>query len=192
MHLTIATITTLPFIPLLTLLSGLMFVEPDAVIVGIGILIHVGIVPLLWGVLISVVFGFLNDLLWFRIGMHIKGKDHRLIKWIEKITTKTDVHLNAHPFKAIFFTKFMYGIVGIHRATVIRLGMNHLSMRMFILYNGISVTVWALALIGLGYFASDSISHINHVIRIVEVVFVALVIFYIVVHNIKKARIKRP
>lgn len=187
MHQTLISAASLPLIPLLALLSALMFVESDAVIVFVGILIHLGIVPLLWGVVISLVFGFLNDFVWFSVGRHLRNKDHALIVWIEKVTARANVHLNNHLFKSIFLTKFMYGIVGIHRATLIRCGMNHLSYKKFFVYNGISVVVWAIALIAFGYFASDSVTRVNHVVRIIELSFISLVIVVVALRKIKKA-----
>lgn len=187
MHQTLISAASLPLIPLLALLSALMFVESDAVIVFVGILIHLGIVPLFWGVAISLVFGFLNDLVWFGVGRKMHNKDHSMIAWIQKVTARANVHLTNHTFKAIFLTKFMYGIVGIHRATLIRCGMNHLSFKKFFVYNGVSVIVWAVALIAFGYFASDSVTRVNHVVRIIELSFISLVIVFVALRKIKKA-----
>lgn len=187
MHQTLVSAASLPLIPLLALLSALMFVESDAVIVFVGILIHLGIIPLFWGVTISIVFGFLNDLVWFGVGRHLHNKDHAMIIWIQKVTARANVHLNNHTFKAIFLTKFMYGIVGIHRATLIRCGMNRLSFKKFFIYNGVSVVVWAVALIAFGYFASDSVTRVNHVVRTIELSFISLVIVVVALRKIKKA-----
>ena len=187
MHQTLISAASLPLIPLLALLSALMFVESDAVIVFVGILIHLGIVPLFWGVTISLVFGFLNDLVWFGVGRKMHNKDHSMIVWIQKVTARANVHLTNHVFKAVFLTKFMYGIVGIHRATLIRCGMNHLSYKKFFVYNGISVVVWAISLIAFGYFASDSVTRVNHVVRIIELSFISLVIVFVALRKIKKA-----
>ncbi len=182
----LATAADLPLVPLTLLLTGLIFVEADAIIVFIGVLIHRELMPLWVGASISLVAGFANDYLWYRLGRHMHGKDHKLIAWIERVTARANVHVQAHPFKAIFLTKFMYGIVAIHRATLIRCGMNKLSHKNFFIYNGVSVVVWVILLIGFGYFGSDSISQVNHVVRIIEISFISLVVLGLIVWKLKK------
>jgi membrane protein DedA with SNARE-associated domain len=176
----------LPLVPLCLLLIGLIFIEADAVIVFIGVLIHRELFPLVLGVSISLAAGFANDYLWYRLGRHLRGKDHSAVAWMERVTKRANVHVQAHPFKAIFLTKFMYGIVAIHRATLVRCGMNHLSFKKFFVYNGLSVVVWVALLIGFGYFGSDSISQVNSVIKIIELSCISLVVLSIIIWKLKK------
>ena len=186
MHATLLAATNLPLIPFLALIAGLIFLEADATIVFVGVLIHLELMPIFWGISLCIVLGFINDWLWYRFGVHLKDKDHTWIAWVEKVTKKANVHVLAHPFKAIFLTKFMYGLVGIHRATLVRCGMNGLPFRKFFIYNGIAVLVWVAMLISFGYFASQSITHVSHVVKVIEISFIAVVVIYIAGRKIYK------
>jgi membrane protein DedA with SNARE-associated domain len=161
------------------LVFGLMFVEGDVMLIALGILAHLSVVSISMALLVGILGGFSSDYLWYSVGRHAQNKNHRFIRWIEKVTQKPNTHIQAHPLRAVLITKFIYGVPGIHRATLLRLGMNNLTKKKFFLYNGASVVAWVTALFSLGYFASESIELFTHRAKRVELILVGIIILAI-------------
>jgi membrane protein DedA with SNARE-associated domain len=177
--------TSAPALLIYIVMFAAMFLEGDVALLVLGVLVHMGVLPLLGAFLAGYLGGFTSDSVWFYIGRHIQSKNHKLIHWIQRVTHRPNVHIRKHQFKSLLFTKFMYGVLGIHRAVLIRTGMNLMPIKKFIFLNGIADVIWAGVLIATGYFAGESIDKFGHVAKVVQIVVFTLLTSVFIILKIR-------
>lgn len=143
-----------------------IFIEGDAILFTAGFLTHQGffnpILVFLW-LLAGGIFG---DLLWYKIGAYLQGKDNRLVRWLKKITDPLAPHLLERPKRSLFLSKFLYGI---NHAILCKAGALKLPLKEFMIDDLPGNIAWILIVGGLGYASSAGIVHVGHSLRYMEI-----------------------
>lgn len=118
----------------------------------------------------------LSDLLFYEMGRRIKYLPEKVQLFAEKMTKPLHKTVIKFPERAIFFTKFTYGL---HRATLIELGRQGLSPIKFLRADLMAVVMWLFLVGSIGYFVNISLSSLKQYLHYTEIgLLIALVIFY--------------
>lgn len=147
-------------------------------------------IPTAIAVLAGVVLG---DLGWYWTGRlcRLPGRASRLAC---RLSGPIDGQLGKRPSKAIFLSKFTYGL---NHITLLRAGSRHLPLRVFLAGDLPAGLLWATAVGGLGYFSGASINLVKHYVKYAEVgLLIALAIFYLLLtlisRHLRAAAAKEP
>lgn len=132
---------------------------------------------------------FFGDMFWYLIGVRFNGSSHFLNRWVHKLTKPFDKHLLENPLRAIFFSKFAYGI---HHALLIRAGALGIKIRDFLKADIPATLIWMSIVGGLGYVSSASFGTMKHYLRFTEFVFFsALIILFVLEYTARKISKKK-
>lgn len=119
---------------------------------------------------------FFGDMFWYWIGVRFNGSSHFLNRWVHKLAKPFDRHLLETPLRAIFFSKFAYGV---HHALLVRAGALGIKIRDFMKVDIIATLTWMSIVGGLGYVSSASLGTVKHYLRFTEFAFgLALILLF--------------
>lgn len=147
-----------------------IFIEGDAILFTAGFLTHQGFFNPILAFLWLLAGGIFGDLLWYKLGAYLQGKDNRVVRWLKKITDPLAPHLLERPKRSLFLSKFLYGI---NHAILCKAGALKLPLKEFIIDDLPGNIAWILIVGGLGYASSAGVVHVGHSIRYVEIGLVA-------------------
>lgn len=138
----------------------------------------------IWIVFLFGIFGILTiDTIWFVLGKSrlIRYlKDHKMFS--DKGETMGKIHHLAkkHQIVSLFVTKFIYGTRVI---TIIYHSAKEMPYRKFIFYDSLSVIIWALIMVTIGWLAGRGFTQILGVARGIErilaIILVVVVVLYV-------------
>ncbi len=157
-----------------------MMIEGDILLFTIGFLTHRGYFNIDIVLLIVFLGVIIGDNIWYALGELIDGKDNFFIRFIKRVTEPFDEHLRRRTFRTIFITKFAYGL---HRPTLLRIGMLKLSFKKFIESDIIASIFWIFIVGSLGYLSSASFFLIRRYLRYTEIsLLFGLILFILISH----------
>lgn len=167
-----------------SLMYSLLFVglllEGEAVLFVAAFLAHQGYLNPGPTAFIAYLGTFLGDYLWYALGKKISKKDNRLAFWVQKVTKPLSSIIPKHPEKALFLTKFMYGL---HRATLIKIGMEKLASRRFIKADIPAVALWVTLVGFFAFLFSSSLKLVRHYLKYTEIILLlGILIFFLIGH----------
>ena len=143
-------------------------VEGETTVVLAGYAAHQGYAPL-WAVMVLTAgMNFVVDLIWFQLGRwrgpQLLGRFPGLRRGVDAVTPR----LLLHRRKIIFLVRFM---VGLRTAGPIALGIAHVPVREFMVFNALGAAVWSVTFAGLGYVFGRAIAvflgHLAHYEKLV-------------------------
>lgn len=144
-----------------------------------------GVIPF-WVVLAATIVGTLvSDSLWYyaartRIWQKFVTSKHFAASYA-KIATIVDLVTKGSHFRALLYTKFLYGTRII---TIMYLSREHLSFKQFSGYNVVVTAIWASVVCTIGWLAGKGLivlaGYVKNIQLIVTLGVVFLVIFYLV------------
>ena len=142
-----------------------MIVEGDIFLFTLAFLTHQGWAA--WPIMLITVFvgSALGDILWYLLGEKMNSYPWRIIRWLERLAEPLDRQIVRNPGRAIFLTKFTYGL---HHALLLRVGALKIPLRRFILIDLISLAAWILVIGGVGFIFSYSFLAARHYLRFAE------------------------
>jgi len=160
-----------------------MIFEGDVVLFLAFYLAHQGYFKLSNIIAVAIVGILLGDLGWYHIGKYLENAP--LIKnYFKKIGGPIDYHLKKNPFRAIFISKFMYGI---HHALLMRAGALRVNLKKFFQIDILASLTWIAAIGLIGYFSSASISMTKHYIKYTEIgVLIGIMILFLITRSISR------
>lgn len=120
----------------------------------------------------GVIFG---DVLWYGLG-HLACRAPRLGRCINALSCRFDSQIACRPWRAIFVSKFVYGI---HHMLLMRLGMASMDFRRFLKIDLSASLGWIAVVGGLGYLAGASFALIEHYVRFVEFALLAALALFL-------------
>ena len=168
--------------------SGLLL-EGDLIIFSAMFLTNEGVFKL--PIMIPVIIGaaITNDVLWYKLGKITRGKNHRLLKMVERIASPLDDLIARYPTRMLTATKFVYGLM---RPTLMRLGMLNMPLSNFLRRDIPATLLWVCTVGSIGYFTSASLYYIKHYFRMAEITMLAaFLIFMCLWHFIGRNYIKK-
>ena len=158
-----------------------MMVEGDILLFTVGFLANRGYFAIDMALLTVFLGTLIGDNLWYVLG-EIINENSVFGRFVIRLTKPFDEHLRARTFRTIFITKFAYGL---HRATLLKLGMLRVSFKKFIESDIIASTFWIFLVGGLGYLSSASFILIKHYLRYTELTLLfGLILFILISHLI--------
>ncbi|MBL8031481.1 MAG: DedA family protein [Candidatus Doudnabacteria bacterium] len=143
-----------------------IFIEGDAVLFTAGFLTHQGLFHPVLAFLWLLAGGVIGDLVWYKIGAYLQGKDNRIVRWLKKITDPLAPHLLERPKRSLFLSKFLYGV---NHAILCKAGALGLPLKQFMVNDLPGNIAWILIVGGLGYASSAGIVQIGHSLRYAEI-----------------------
>lgn len=144
--------------------AGLV-IEGDAVLFTAGFLSHRGVFNPLLMFFWLLAGSTIGDVLWYRLGAWLQGKNNWLVRWLKKVTNPLGPHLLERPKRSLFLSKFLYGI---NHAILCKAGALGLPLKEFIRDDLPGNIAWILIVGGLGYASSAGVVHLGHSIRYAE------------------------
>jgi membrane protein DedA with SNARE-associated domain len=130
-----------------------VMIEGDLTLLFAGVLAHFGLFSFSEALLTSTLGGFIGDLISYLIGFtgkeRIKNSDfyQRARPRLERLCARFGIY-------SVFLVKYVYGL---RTASAVFWGFAHMRFRRFGPLTLVSCWLWALVLIGLGYFFSGAI-----------------------------------
>lgn len=122
--------------------------EGETTVVLAGYAAHQGYAPLPAVVGLTALVNFLLDLSWFWLG---RWRGERMVLRHAALRRAVDVvtpHVQRHRRTAVFMVRFLYGL---RTAGPIALGTVGVPPRLFVLFNALGATAWAVLFAGLGF-----------------------------------------
>lgn len=143
------------------LLFMAMFFDANLMILAATFLITVKVLnPYLLAAII-VVGAYSEQLVWYSVGRYMGNKEF-LSRWANRLVGRYDRHLTGRMLHSLVVTKFIYGV---HRATLLRLGMLKVDFKIFALSSLKAVAVWLFIVAAVGFSFSQSYKLLNQYIN---------------------------
>jgi len=130
-----------------------MILEGEVVLIMAGILIHIGVLDIIF-VIPVVVSGLISkSFIGYNIGSLLKNKypESKFFKYLDKKVNYFLPSFQRKPFWSIFISKFL---IGLNNLAIIFAGYMRVSWKIFIKAELISNAVWMTTVLCLGYFFS--------------------------------------
>lgn len=155
-----------------------MIVEGTLVIILSGVLIHMGVLPLVPTIIVAILGAIAGDQMWFYIGRNYAKKFLSKFPTIKKEIDKLQEKVQSKAHILALTSRFIYGGA---IAFPLALGINNYSYKKFTLLDSIGVSFASLAGLSIGYFLSDNfkkilgeIEHFEHILLFVMVIFLVV------------------
>ncbi|QQR82211.1 VTT domain-containing protein [Candidatus Campbellbacteria bacterium] len=155
-----------------------LLLEGEVTLFLAALLVHQGFLNLYDTLALTLLGVFLGDLLWFTLGEHL-SLYKKISAWVEREAGRFDHIFQAHTFKSLLVTRFLYGL---SRPTLIRMGMLRIPIKKFLEANIVTTLVWSSLVWIIAYALSASILSTRHFIPRLEAG-IALIIIAIIVLN---------
>jgi membrane protein DedA with SNARE-associated domain len=174
-----AFLRTNPGIIYLFLFVGLL-IEGEAVLFITAFIAHQSRVHP--GLLITLAYtsAVIGDYLWYSFGKTLAQKNNFMASWAKRAVKPINALIPRHPTQALFLTKFMYGI---HRAVLVKVGMEKMPTGYFLKRDILAAMVWVTVVGFLAFWFNSSLQIVSHYLRYTEVVFlIGLFVFFALGH----------
>lgn len=156
------------------------FVEATVTLFAVAFLITAGAVPALPGVAVVLGGCFVEDLLWFWVGLHVRRLP-TVSRWVDRITGQFDAHFNGRLFRTLLISKFIYGA---HRAVVARAGMLAVPLSRYARAAFLAMAIWFAVILGLAFGVSVSYQAMKDYVRYAELIILGVVVAVFVVEYV--------
>jgi membrane protein DedA with SNARE-associated domain len=158
-------------------------IEGDIVLLIIAFLTHQGFFDLGDMILVSLSGALVGDVAWLYLGKKLDRLSPFTHKLVARLSGPVDKHLRERPTRSIFISKFTYGL---HRAVLVRLGQNNMSLKDFLQADVPAVLVWLVVVGGLGYLGGGAINFAKHYLRFTELGLMLVVIAFLLISHLSR------
>lgn len=165
-----------------------MMIEGDIFLFTTAFLTSAGFFELWKVALVAVAGALIGDLIWFWLGQRFMNSSELIQRWADRVASPFDAHLRDRPFHTIFLSKFVYGL---HRLLLARAGNSGMKFDLFVRLDLVAITLWMLAVGGLGYFSGASIQLIRHYLKFTEVALGLGLVFFLALQFAASALTRR-
>lgn len=158
-----------------------IILEGEIVVIFAGIFAGLGSLDLLISFFTILLGGSTRSLLGYIIGAYLEKKhsNKSFLKNLERRIMYVFPHFTDRPFWSIFISRFF--ILGVGFLTLVFSGYKKIPLRIYAKAEGISLVLWSLLMLGLGYFFSYTALSISRDIRnFIGLIFAFFIIFFIV------------
>lgn len=166
-----------------------MFFEGDIFLFSAAFLAHQGFFEpfflffILW---LSVLFG---DSVWYWLGYQTTTRFLRFKRWADRVAAPFDGLLVNRTFRAIFISKFIYGI---HHALLWRTGSLKIGYFKFLKIDLLASLFWVLIIGGFGYSAGHAFDLVKHYFKFAEFgLLIGALILFAILHLIARRSRKK-
>jgi membrane protein DedA with SNARE-associated domain len=158
-----------------------MVIEGEVVVVLAGIFTHLGSLNIFWVILFIIIGGGLKSFFGYGLGYYLQ-KNHSDKKFLLRTEKRVNYFLPNFinkPFLSLFLARFL--ILGMHSFALIYAGYKKIKLRTFIKAEAISILVWSIVMLSIGYFFSYTALSISHDIRkFLVIILICFIAFFII------------
>jgi membrane protein DedA with SNARE-associated domain len=165
-----------------------MVIEGDAVLFATAFLVHEGFFGFWPAVLVSFSGVLIGDILWYFLGVRLKDSPSFIARSARHIASSFDEHIKKQPFRAVFVSKFMYGL---HHQVLMRFGMLGRPLGLLVREDVAASAVWFLIIGSLGFFFSASIMLIRRYLRLTEFALLFGLVFFLALKSLANNALKK-
>ena len=165
-----------------------MVIEGDAVLFANAFLVHQGFFSFWPSVLVSFSGVLIGDILWYLLGARLKDSSSFVVRSAKRIAQPFDEHIQKQPFRAVFVSKFMYGL---HHQVLMRFGMLGRPLGLLVREDVAASAVWFLIIGSLGFFFSASIMLIRRYLRLTEFALLFGLVFFLAFKSLANNALKK-
>ena len=158
-------------------------IEGDLVLLIIAFLTHQGFFDLGDMILVSLAGVFVGDVTWLYLGKKLDRLSPLTHRLVTKLSGPVDKHLRERPVRAIFVSKFTYGL---HRAVLVRLGQNGMGLKEFLKADIPAGLVWFIVVGGLGYLGGGAVTLARHYLRFTELGLLLVVVAFLLISYLSR------
>ena len=134
-----------------------MLIDGNIAVLVVGFLSSAGVVNPLYGLVAIFTGGFIEQLIWYWVGVKFRNSNSKIAEWLKRITNHFDAHFQKRPKLALFISKFIYGL---HRGSLARVAVIGLSLKQFLKISVPVLFAWGFILFAIGYSASKPIFYL--------------------------------
>lgn len=134
-----------------------MLIEGNITVLVVGFLASGGAVNPGYGILSCLAGGFVEQLLWFGVGLRLKNSRSAFTSELIRASNHFDRHFQHRPRLSLFISKFIYGV---HRVSVARVAMLDLPLKKFIKYSLPVLFAWSSILFVIGFSVSKPVLYL--------------------------------
>ena len=142
-----------------------VILEGEIVVIFAGIFAHLGSLNFFISLLCVIMGGGLKSVLGYALGSYINRK-HSHIGFVKRIENRIHYFFpkfRSKPFWSIFISRFF--ILGLNWFTLVFSGFSKVNLRTYIKAEALSLMVWAVGVLSLGYFFSYTALSVSRDVR---------------------------
>ena len=160
-----------------------MAVEGDVVLLIVAFLTHRGFFDLGDIIIVTLLGVFVGDVAWLFLGKRLDRLSPLAHRLVAKLSGPVDKHLRERPAHSIFVSKFTYGL---HRAVLVRLGQNNLSVKDFLKADVPAGLLWFIIVGGIGYLGSASLLLAKHYLHYTELRLLIIILAFLLISHLSR------
>jgi membrane protein DedA with SNARE-associated domain/peroxiredoxin len=159
----------------------LMLIEGgDGTLLASGFLIRLDFLNFYYVLPLALVGAFMRDVFLYKIGSRYGEKFIERFGRFFSITPerfiKIEEHLKKRRGRTIFISKFMYGL---NYITILAVGAIKVNFKRFIKIDALTIFVWALIMIALGFTLGHSFTLLRHYIKDISIFLIIVALLFI-------------
>lgn len=157
-----------------------VILEGEIVVIFAGIFSYLGSINIFIALISVILGGLVKSYLGYTIGFYLnKHQAHNtFVNKIEKRISSFLPHFNEKPFWSIFISRFF--ILGIGWFTLVFSGYKKIPVRVYAKAEALSLGIWSVSVIALGYFFSYTALSVSRDIRnFFLIILIFFVLFFI-------------
>lgn len=158
-----------------------VILEGEIVVIFAGIFSHLGSLDPYISLLFVILGGTARSIIGYTLGLYLQ-KNHSnvsFVKSLEKRITHVFPNFTEKPFWSIFISRFF--IFGVGLLTLVFSGYKKIPLKIYAKAEGISLLLWSIGMLSLGFFFSYTALSISKDIRnFIGLIFAFFVLFFIV------------
>jgi len=162
------------------LLSLGIIVEGDVVVIFAGIFSHLGSLNPFIAYGFIFIGGIIRSFFGYTLGSYLH-KNHSHNIYLSRVRTRVDYFLprfKNKPFWSIFISRFF--ILGIGWFTLVYSGLKQVPLKVYVKAEAISLVVWSVSMMCIGYFFSQTALSISKDIRkFIAIILILFIIFFV-------------
>ena len=166
------------------------FLEGEIFLIVVGIFIKLKLLNPALSLIFAILGAFVHEILYFFVGKWKGKKFLEENRYTQKNFQKAKELLNKYGVYSIFLIRFLYGM---RMVPMMLMGASGIGVAKFTVFNLISLLVWAIVYLALGYFFGHTAEMVFGKVKeyyFIFIIFVIVVITLIVLYPYIKKRLK--
>ncbi len=166
-----------------------MLLEGETLLLGSGILIHLGAFDPLDTFFIALAGSFVGDLLWYFLGtfLYHRYSGSKIIHYAKRNILRVFPNFEYKPFWSIVVSKFIYGT---NRSMLMLCGFSKIKLSLFAKAEVFAAPLWVVMTLILGSILSYAALNVTHRIRIFGIIVVSAIVIFLMVEHFIFVRVR--
>ncbi len=159
-----------------------MLLEGETLLLGSGILIHLGAFDPLDTFFLALTGSLVGDFLWYYLGTFLYRRYHesKIINYAKRNILRVFPNFEHKPFWSIVISKFIYGT---NRSMLMLCGFSKIKLSLFVKAEVFAAPLWTMISLVLGYVLSYAALNITRHLRIFGIIVVSTIIIFLAIEH---------